>query len=207
MKYDSSCAGVSTVSNDLFGASPLWPPGLTYALEFISQEEEGQLLAALHEVPMHDAQYYEYTAKRRVASFGSSYDFESRQLHDAAPVPAFLIPLRKRVAHQVALPEDAFVQTLITEYRPGTPLGWHRDALNYELIAGISLGGRCRMRFRPYPPRRGRDPRAFALQLEPRSMYVMRDDVRWHWQHSIPATPAHRWSITFRTLRISARDS
>ncbi len=51
---------------------------------------------------MHDAQYYEYTAKRRVASFGASYDFESRQLHDAAPVPAFLIPLRKRVAERVA---------------------------------------------------------------------------------------------------------
>ncbi|HZA94673.1 MAG TPA: alpha-ketoglutarate-dependent dioxygenase AlkB [Burkholderiaceae bacterium] len=198
---------MSTLPSDLFGASPQWPRGLTYTLDFISVEEESELLAALRDVPMHDAQYYEYTAKRRVASFGSSYDFESRQLHDAAPVPTFLIALRRTVSARIAIPEDALAQTLITEYRPGTPLGWHRDALNYEVVVGVSLGGRCRMRFRPYPPRRGRDPRTFALQLEPRSMYVMRDDVRWNWQHSIPATPEHRWSITFRTLRNSTSDS
>ncbi|MEO8186865.1 MAG: alpha-ketoglutarate-dependent dioxygenase AlkB [Burkholderiaceae bacterium] len=197
---------MSTTSNDLFGPSQLWPVGLTYTLDFIDADEENQLLSAIRDVPMHDAQYYEYTAKRRVASFGSSYDFESRQLHDAAPVPAFLASLCRRLGERVSLPEDSFAQTLITEYRPGTPLGWHRDALNYELVAGVSLGGRCRMRFRPYPPRRGRDPRTFALELEPRSLYVMRDDVRWNWQHSIPATPEHRWSITFRTLRNSPKD-
>ncbi len=194
---------MTTSSHDLFGASPLWPAGLVYTPDFIDADEERRLLLAIRDVPMHDAQYYEYTAKRRVASFGASYDFESLQLHDASAVPEFLIPLRRRLADYVSLPEDSFAQTLITEYRPGTPLGWHRDALNYELVAGVSLGGRCRMRFRPYPPRRGRDPKTFALELAPRSMYVMRDEVRWNWQHSIPATPEQRWSITFRTLRNS----
>lgn len=198
---------MTTNSRDLFGASPPWPAGLAYTADFIGAEEENQLLLAIRDVPMHDAQYYEYMAKRRVASFGASYDFESRQLHDAAPVPEFLIPLRRRVADCVSLPEDSFAQTLITEYRPRTPLGWHRDALNYELVVGVSLGGRCRIRFRPYPPRRGRDPKTFALELAPRSMYVMRDEVRWNWQHSIPATPEQRWSITFRTLRNSSSDS
>ena len=198
---------MSTTSIDLFGASPLWPAGLVYAPDFIDADEESRLLLAIRNVPMHDAQYYEYTAKRRVASFGASYDFESRQLHAAAPAPDFLVLLRRRLAACVSLPEDFFAQTLITEYRPGTPLGGHRDALNYELVAGVSLGGRCRIRFRPYPPRRGRDPKTFALELAPRSMYVMRDDVRWNWQHSIPATPEQRWSITFRTLRNSPADS
>ncbi len=150
---------------------------------------------------MHDAQYYEYTAKRRVASFGSSYDFESRQLHAAAPLPEFLLRLRRRVAKWVSISDDSFTQALITEYRPGTALGWHRDAPNYELVVGVSLGGRCRLRFRPYPPRKGRDPNTFALDLAPRSVYVMREEARWSWQHSIPATPEHRWSVTFRTLR------
>ena len=40
-----------------------------------------------------------------------------------------------------------------------------------------------------------------ALDLrEPRSAYVLKDDVRWKWQHSIPPTPALRYSITFRSL-------
>jgi alkylated DNA repair dioxygenase AlkB len=154
---------VSTASSDLFGASALWPAGLAYTADFIGADEESRLLLAIRDVPMHDAQYYEYTAKRRVASFGPSYDFEARQLRPAAPMPEFLIPLRQRLANWVSLPEDSFAQALITEYRPGTPLGWHRDALNYQLVAGVSLGGRCRIRFRPYPPRRGRDPKTFAV--------------------------------------------
>lgn len=186
---------------DLFGAAPIWPVGLVYLPDFIDAAEETELLSAIQDVPMHDAQYYEYTAKRRVASFGSSYDFEARQLRNAEPIPAFLMALRRRVAQRSSIAEDEFSQALITEYRRGTPLGWHRDALNYEMIAGVSLGGKCRMRFRPYPPRRGRDPRTIALDLAPRSAYVLRGDVRWQWQHSISATPEQRWSITFRTLR------
>ncbi len=60
-------------------------------------------------------------------------------------------------------------------------LGWHRDVPEFELIAGVSLAGHCRMRFRPYPPK----PRArvFVLDLEPRSVYVLRDEIRWRWQH------------------------
>ena len=75
---------VGTSAPDLFGASPpLWPSGLFYTPDFIDADEERRLLLAIRDVPMRDAQYYEYTAKRRVASFGASYDFESRQLHDA----------------------------------------------------------------------------------------------------------------------------
>ena len=194
---------MSTNSEDLFGSSPQWPLGLAYEPELIDADEEHRLLLAIGETPMHDAQYYQYTAKRRVASFGSSYDFAARALRVAEPIPEFLLPLRRRVADRFTVPEAAFGQVLITEYRPGTPLGWHRDALNYEVVAGVSLGGRCRLRFRPYPPRGGRDPSTFALELAPRSVYVMRDDVRWRWQHSIAPTREQRWSITFRTLRSS----
>lgn len=192
---------MSTNSEDLFGASPQWPSGLIYVPDLIDADEEWRLLLAIRDTPMHDAQYYEYTAKRRVASFGSSYDFAARALRDADPMPDFLLPLRRRVADQFMVNEEAFEQALITEYRPGTPLGWHRDALNYDVVAGVSLGGRCRLRFRPYPPRGGRDPSTFALELAPRSVYVMRDDVRWKWQHSIAPTREQRWSITFRTLK------
>jgi alkylated DNA repair dioxygenase AlkB len=52
------------------------------------------------------------------------------------------------------------------------------------------------MRFRAYAaPRRIR-----SLELAPRSAYVLRDEVRWQWEHSIPAAAALRYSITFRTL-------
>jgi alkylated DNA repair dioxygenase AlkB len=55
------------------------------------------------------------------------------------------------------------------------------------------------MRFRPYPPR-GRAKDVLSIELAPRSAYVLRDDARWRWQHSIPPTHALRYSITLRTL-------
>ena len=72
-------------------------------------------------------------------------------------------------------PEE-FVQALIAEYTPGTPLGWHRDVPDFELIVGISLGGNARIRFRPYPWKPERRKEVFALELEPRSAYILRDD-------------------------------
>jgi hypothetical protein len=32
----------------------------------------------------------------------------------------------------------------------------------------------------------------------------MQDEIRWQWQHHIPATRELRYSITFRTLRRDA---
>ncbi|MEO8307640.1 MAG: hypothetical protein ABI616_06325 [Pseudomonadota bacterium] len=67
----------------------------------------------------------------------------------------------------------------------------------YDTIVGVSLAGAGRMRLRPYPPA-GRTSR--ALQLEPRSAYILRGAVRWNWQHAISPTKSLRYSVTFRTL-------
>jgi alkylated DNA repair dioxygenase AlkB len=93
---------------------------------------------------------------------------------------------------------DEFVTALVAEYSPGTPLGWHRDAPDYERVAGVSLGGWARMRLRRYPPRKDKP---LVLELAPRSAYQMTGAARWQWQHSIPATKELRYSITWRTLR------
>jgi alkylated DNA repair dioxygenase AlkB len=42
------------------------------------------------------------------------------------------------------------------------------------------------------------------ITLKPRSAYVLAGAARFTWQHSIPATKALRYSITFRTLKASA---
>jgi DNA oxidative demethylase len=68
-------------------------------------------------------------------------------------------------------------------------------------VIGVSLLSACRMRFQ----RRSRDRRlVYALDLEPRSGYVLSGSARWAWQHSIPATKALRYSVTFRSLRRDA---
>jgi len=65
-------------------------------------------------------------------------------------------------------------------------------------VVGVSLGSACRMRFRRYPHEKHSKERPIALVLEPRSIYIMKGEMRWGWQHSVPPMPALRHSITFR---------
>ncbi len=175
------------------------PGGLLYERDFIGAGEEAALLEQIGRLPLQEAKYKTYRARRRIAVFGSAYDFETYQLGPAPPLPLFLKPLEERVSRLIGVPPESFPHALINEYRPGTPLGWHRDVPEFELVVGVSLAGACRMRFRPYPPQKG--AKAYVLDLEPRSVYVLRDEIRWRWQHSVAPTKELRYSITFRTRR------
>lgn len=175
------------------------PDGLLYERDFIGAGEEAALLDGIGRLPLQEAKYKAYRARRRIAVFGSAYDFETYQLGPAPPLPLFLEPLKQRVASLVGASPASFPHALINEYRPGTPLGWHRDVPEFELVVGVSLAGACRMRFRPYPPQKG--AKVFVLDVAPRSVYVLRDEIRWRWQHSVAPTKELRYSITFRTRR------
>jgi alkylated DNA repair dioxygenase AlkB len=185
-------------ADDLFAAEAL-PSGLDYRPDFLSAHDESLLLRELAVLPMAAAPYKAYTARRRVASFGAAYDFDRDRLRTAAVLPDFLTPLAARVARVLEVAPGALAQVLVTEYAPGTPLGWHRDAPVFESIAGVSLASACELQWRRWPPR-AREP-VLSLRVAPRSLYVMRGESRWGWQHRVPAVKALRYSITFRTLR------
>ena len=174
------------------------PFGLSYRTNFISPREEAELIDQIVQLPLQEAKYKQFTARRRIVSYGGTYDFSSNELIPAGPIPAFLHPLRERIATWAGVPASLFTHALIAEYKTGTPLGWHRDVPDFEIVAGISLGGVGRMRLRRYPHVKGRRE-TLSLDLEPRSAYLLRGEARWGWQHSIPATKNLRYSITFRT--------
>jgi len=182
---------------DLFDAPPL-PAGLEYRPGFLGCDEEAALLRAFAALPFREAPFRQYTARRRVVRFGHDGYAATGELQDGGPWPAWLVALRRRAASTAGVDDDAFVHALVTEYRPGTPIGWHRDKPDYGTVVGISLAGACRMRFRPHDGRHNRNA-IVALDLAPRSLYVMRGEIRWHWQHHIPPVKALRYSVTFRT--------
>ena len=187
---------------DLFVADVRLPEGFAYAPEFLARDEESALLDVVRALPLNEARYKQFTARRRTVSYGSQYDFDANTLVSAPPLPSFLDPLREKAARWIGIEPRQFVHALVSEYRPGAPLGWHRDVPQFEVIVGVSLGGTCRMRLRPYKPG-GKNARqdVIALTLEPRSAYVMRGEARWGWQHCIVATTELRHSITLRTAR------
>lgn len=203
---------------ELFADAPPLPSGLAYAAALITTVEEQLLIEAVRRLPLHEARYKEYTAKRRVMSYGSAYDFEANERVAAPSMPEFLMAVRDQAARWAGVPPARFVHALVSEYRRGTALGWHRDVPDFDVIIGVSLGTPCRMRFRPFPPSTaGRHPSAasrppsilqpFEIELEPRSVYVLRGPARWEWQHSIPPVDSPRYSITFRSLWARPRAS
>src|SRR5258705_1772102 len=112
-------------------------------------------------------------ARRRVA-FSQSYDRAP-----TAPFPAFLLTVCAALAEWAGVDADAFAMALINEYRPGSPIGWHRDAPQYDIVAGVSLLSACRMKFRPYRPPAStaadsrRRSATHEIVLLPRSAYLM----------------------------------
>jgi alkylated DNA repair dioxygenase AlkB len=182
----------------LFGEPNPLPQGLRYETDFLSQDEERALLEIIQALPFHEAEYKEWRAKRRIVSYGGSYDFGRNELKPAPPIPDFLYSLCRRAADWAGITAAAFSQAIIAEYSPETPLGWHRDVPQFEDVIGVSLRGHARMRFRPYPPKPGQRT-SFALELAPRSVYLLRGAARWNWQHAVSPTKELRYSITFRS--------
>jgi len=178
------------------------PSGFHYRDDFITASDERALIDAMAHVAFSDFEMRGVVARRRVAFFGHSYDRAA-----AGPLPAFLLPLRARIATWAGVDAEAFAMALINEYRPGTPIGWHRDAPQYDIVAGLSLVSACRMRFRPYrspASASAKSPRRSAtheIVLARRSAYLMTQESRNVYEHHIPPVAALRYSITFRTLR------
>jgi alkylated DNA repair dioxygenase AlkB len=177
------------------------PPGMRYEADFLSPEEEAGLIALVTALPLEAAQYKAWTARRRVASFGGSFDYDANKLRPAAPLAEALHPLRARAGAWAGIAPEALVHALVAEYAPGTPLGWHRDVPEFEDVVGVSLGSLALLRLRPWPPVEPKRADILRLRVAPRSIYLLRGASRWAWQHSVAPVEALRWSITFRTKR------
>ena len=170
--------------------------GLVYEPEFLSLDEENELIGIIQTLPLHAARYKQYLARRRVVSYGGSYDFDANRLLPGIGLDERLHGLRDRVAGWLG----DLVHALVAEYAPGTPLGWHRDVPDFETIVGVSLGGHATLRFRPYagaPATR----KVVQLDVAPRAIYKLAGEARWGWHHCVALTSELRWSITFRTRR------
>jgi alkylated DNA repair dioxygenase AlkB len=181
----------------LFEAPPMLPDGLRYRADFVTRNEEGDLIAAIGGLALEPFQFGPFEGKRRVASFGWRYDYKAKRIAEATDMPDWLIPLREKVARFIGQPADRIRQALVTEYEQGAGIGWHRDKPMFETIVGLSLGSDCTFRLRR---RAGTTWERFRLTAAARSMYSMDGPARRDWEHSIPGVDAKRYSITFRTM-------
>jgi alkylated DNA repair dioxygenase AlkB len=180
----------------LFKSQSGKPEGLRYEPDFVSSGTEQLLISKIRSLPLEPFQFGQFEGKRRVVSFGFRYDYTLHQLQQAEPIPAWLTAIVSKV-ETFGGPGTQIQQVLCTEYDVGAGIGWHRDKLQFGRIFGLSLGSGCKFRFRRSA---GKIWERFTLQAEPRSLYMMANASRHVWEHSIPAVPTPRYSITFRTM-------
>jgi alkylated DNA repair protein (DNA oxidative demethylase) len=176
--------------------------GLKYREELISDSEERQLLAHLTPLELAPFRFHGWLGNRKTQSFGWRYDFDDASFRPAEPLPNWLLPLRDKAAAFAGLAPDAFVHVLLARYDPGAGIGWHRDRDVFEKVVGVSLNTPVILRFRQ---RAASGFRRASLEVAPRSAYLLSDESRWHWEHSIAPGDRLRFSITFRSLSDKGR--
>src|SRR3982751_4205410 len=120
-----------------------FPEGFAYRNDFLSLSEEADLINRFRELEFQAFDFHGYIAKRRIVEYGFEYDFTSRQAQAARPLPHFLAPFRNRAAKLAGIHPGEIIESVITEYSPGSPIGWHRDVPQFEIIIGISLQSGC----------------------------------------------------------------
>jgi alkylated DNA repair dioxygenase AlkB len=179
--------------------------GFRYQPDLIDAVCEAALLAQLRELPFREFEFHGYLGKRRIVSFGWRYDYTGRGgLQPAEEIPEYLLRLRDVAASFANLEAASLQQTLVTEYRRGAGIGWHRDKPVFGQIIGISLLAPCVLRFRrkssAAQKARARWDRVNVFAPS-RSAYLLNGPSRLEWEHSIAGVDELRYSITFRSLR------
>jgi DNA oxidative demethylase len=175
--------------------------GLSYQEDFVTPEEERELLELIAPLDFREIEMRGQTAKRTVRHYGLGYDYDRAELVPVEPLPKGLEWLRERAAVLIEREPADLAQVLVSRYPEGAGIGWHRDAPMFgSRIVGVSLAAPARMRFQ----RKVKGEREVAaMELAARSAYVLAGKARWSWQHSIPPAKALRYSVTFRTLKRS----
>ena len=181
--------------------------GFRYQPELIDLAEEQMLIARVRELPFEHFDFHGYKGKRRVVSFGWSYDYSGRALQRAEEIPDYLLDLRERAAAFAEMNPNDLQHVLVTEYEPGAGIGWHRDKAVFGQVVGVSLLAPCVLRFRHeirsdlFPDeRRRREWERINIHADPRSTYLLSGRARSDWYHSILRVDSLRYSITFRNV-------
>ena len=176
--------------------------GLFYRGDFISEADEREIIQHAQDLALAPFKFHGWLGNRKTRSFGWLYDFDDASFTPTDPIPDWLVPLRDRAARFAGATADEIHHALIARYDPGAGIGWHKDRDVFEQVIGVSLHTPATLRFRQ---RAGAGFRRAALDVLPRSAYLLSGEARWDWEHRITPGDALRFSITFRTLSAKGR--
>jgi alkylated DNA repair dioxygenase AlkB len=177
-------------------------PGATYVPEFVSLDEERELIREIE----RGAWSHEFARRRQ--HYGIAY--EKPDWTRPIPLPSWIETIAARIVNK-GLFSRMPVQALVNEYEPGQGISAHKDYEPFDEVASLSLMSGCLMEFANVPRSDVK-----ALWLEPRSLLVLTGEARHQWTHGIrprlsdvvhgsKIMRTRRLSLTLRTILTEAQ--
>src|SRR5579872_2302599 len=123
---------------------------------------------------------------RMVKQFGYYFNYDSHDIYEKAPdFPSYLYAINKIIT-QKCIDEKifgenkyCFNQCIINNYYPGQGIMPHADKKDFgPIIACLTIGSGANMKFSYYDSE-------FKLYTTAGSLYVMTDESRYKWRHSM----------------------
>jgi len=195
----------SNITLTLTGKSEIIP-GLKYCSNYLSEDEESNLLKILSESkelkPISHSK-----DSRNVIQYGYTYAYDRSGVTKCEAIPEVFKKLidSERVT-KILGKNYEFDQLIINQYLPGQGISPHIDHTKYfsDVIFCISIGSPVEVEFSATHKNH-----ETAIFVERRSAYAMTEDSRYKYKHSITPRKTDgssvrgiRYSLTFRKVLV-----
>jgi len=152
-------------------------PAAYYLPDFITEVEEHRLLSEIYSVP---EERWTKLKRRRLQMWGGT---PSPTGMNCEALPCWLLELSQLLVERRVF-KKAFNHVLINEYEPGQGIMAHEDGPLYiPHVAILSLQSSVMMEIyeKPYTNKK----KLFSVYLEPRSLFIFREDIYKQHLHAI----------------------
>lgn len=177
--------------------------GLQYYDDFISDEEEKELLKSI------DEQEWNTSLKRRTQHYGYIYDYNSKEAaKKTLNIPIWCNFIIERLIKREVI-KNKPDQLIVNEYYPGQGIAMHTDNVKSfsDEIVSLSLGSSIIMDFKHWKTYKTEE-----IFLKKRSLLSLNGEARYDWGHGIKArlqdngiVRERRVSLTFRKMKIETK--
>ena len=151
-----------------------------YKPNFITKEQEYAIMKVIPQVNFSEQIITTIKERNRVFRYGNRFPYNSNFINEQIP----------NVFNELGI-QDKFDSVTINEYLKDQEIKFHTDLKGGgESIVVLSLLGYSELVFR-----KGLETISFLI--EPLSLYIMKGDLRWNWEHSCKAKQL-RYSVVFR---------
>lgn len=172
--------------------------GLTIIQDFISSEEEAELLNKINsELWLNDL-------KRRVQHYEFKYDYSKKKIDLSVyvgklPVWSEAVLDRIKDIQSINFQPD---QLIVNEYEPGQGISQHVDCTTCftDIIMSLSLASGCELEFKHTKTKETK-----AIYIQRKTLIIMQGEARYNWMHLIRnrKTDLYNGTKLFREKRLS----